>query len=233
MKKVLLWDIEASSLDADFATLLCIGYKWLDEKKTHVISVLDTPAWEKDPTNDKHVVKEFLEIYKQADVSVTYNGTLFDLPFVIAKTLSWNLEVPPSVPMVDLYFTAKSNLRISRKNLWTIQRFLNLESSKSNVDGKIWRRASVGHVPSMRWIEKHCADDVKVLEEAYLKLRPLVRTHFRLSDDLGKCRYCNSSKLQSRGKAITKAKGVQRRIQCQTCSAWDTRTVKEVEKYNI
>lgn len=232
-KRVLAFDIESTGLDADFGTLLCVGYKWLGENKVHVVSVLDTPAFKKDPTNDKYVVKEFLKVYKEADVALTYNGILFDRPYILAKTLAYGLEVPPNVPMIDLYFTVKSNLRISRKNLWTVQKFLNLENSKSGVDGKIWRRAAVGHEPSIKWIVKHCKDDVKVLEEAYLKLRPLVRTHYRLSRDLGHCRYCDSSRLQSRGTSVTKNKGPVRRIQCQDCSGWDTRSVNEVKKFGL
>ncbi len=111
--------------------------------------------------------------------------------------------------------------------------FLKLSNEKTPVEGRIWKRAAVGHRPSLKYIVTHCKADVLVLEELYLYLRPLMRTHFRLSDDLGHCRFCNSKKIQSRGKAITKAKGLQRRVQCMKCAGWDTRTFAEVEKFAI
>lgn len=233
MPKVLIFDIETTNLSADFGTLLCVGYKWLGQKAVHVISVLDTDAFTKDPTDDRDVVRRFLDVYKSADLVCAFNGINFDRPYLLAKALEYDIEVPPNIPMCDPYWTVKSNLRISRKNLWTVQKFLRLSNSKTGVDGKIWKRASVGHIPSVKKIIKHCRADVLTLEEAYLRLRPLMRAHYRLSDDLGHCRFCNGENLQSRGKNVSKTKGPQRRVQCMDCAGWDTRTLKEVEKYGL
>ena len=232
-KRILLWDLETSSLDADFGTLLCVGYKWLGESKVHVLSITDYPQFAQDPTNDKPLVRDFLRVYTEADMTVAYNGVLFDRPYILAKALEHGLPVPANIPMQDPYFTTKSNLRISRKSLQNVAYFLKLGVEKTPVEGRIWKRAGAGHAPSIRYIIEHCRKDVVVLEKAYLALRPLMRTHWRVSDDLGKCRFCNSARLHSRGKAITKAKGLQRRVQCVDCAGWDTRTMKEVEKYGI
>lgn len=231
--KVLIWDVESSGLVADFATILCIGWKWLGEKKTHVISITDYPIFEKDPTNDKQLIKDFLKIYSQAQLTVAFNGVLFDRPMLLAKVMEHKLQVPPNIPLQDPYFCVKSNLRISRKSLQNVGYFLELSNEKTPVEGRIWKRAQAGHRPSIDYIKRHCVADVKVLEEAYVALRPLMRTHFRLSDDLGACRYCNERRLQRRGKQVSKLKGAQVRVQCQACAGWDTRTLKEVEKYEI
>lgn len=232
-KKVLLFDIECTSLDADFGTLLCVGYKWLGESKVHILSIDDYPGFKSDPTDDKQLVKDFMKVYASSDMLVAYNGILFDRPWMLAKVLEHGLEIPPSIPLQDPYFTVKSNMRISRKSLANVSYFIKLENKKTPVEGRIWKRAGSGHRPSIKYIKDHCKSDVLVLEELYLYLRPLMRTHFRLSDDLGKCRYCNSAKLQSRGRQVTKVKGVQRRVQCVSCSAWDVRTLKEIAKYAI
>jgi len=143
------------------------------------------------------------------------------------------LEIPPNIPLQDPYWTVKSNLRLSSKSLQNTAYFLKLDREKTPVERRIWRRAGVGHMPSLKYIVDHCEADVLVLEELYMRLRPLMRTHFRLSDDMGKCRYCNSPKLQSRGRAVTKNKAPQRRVQCTGCGGWDVRTLKEVDKFTI
>lgn len=231
--KVLLFDIECTNLDADFGTLLCVGYKWLDEDKVHVMSLLDYEGWDEDFTNDKKLVKDFMKVYSTADLTIAYNGVLFDRPWLLAKVLEHKLPIPPSIPMQDPYFTAKSNMRLSRKSLANIISHLDLDTKKTPVEGKIWKKAATGNKRSIQYIIDHCEADVIALEEVYLRLRPLMRTHFRLSADLGQCRYCESTKLQSRGKQITKLKAAQRRVQCTSCGAWDTRTLKEVEKHGI
>jgi hypothetical protein len=164
---------------------------------------------------------------------VAYKGVLVDSPYILAKTLEYGLEIPPHIPIQDPYFCVKANLKISRKSLQNTAYFLRLSNEKTPVEGRIWKKASAGHRPSLKYIKDHCEADVLVLEELYLRLRPLMRTHFRLSDDMGKCRYCNSSKLQSRGKHITKNKAPQRRVHCQSCGGWDTRTIKEVDKFAL
>lgn len=205
----------------DFATILCIGYKWLGEKEVHVPSIMNYKGWKKDPTDDSKLVKDFLEVYKQADMTVTYFGSGFDRPAFTAKVLEHGLEVPPSVPMVDLFYTVKSNMAISRKSLQNVGYYLGLSTEKTPVEGKVWRKAQAGDEGSIQYVLDHCEADVKILEEAYLKLRPLVRTHPRVAA-YADCRFCGG-KVQSRGYAITSTKGERQRFQCMTCGGWDTR----------
>lgn len=230
--RVLIWDLECSNLDADWGTLLTVGYKWLGEKKVHVLSAANYASWRKDPTDDSGITKDFLAVYNQADLTIAYNGVLFDKRWFMAKVLEHGLEIPPNIPMQDPLFAVK-NLRISSASLLNALYYLRLTAEKTPVEKRIWRRAGVGHIPSLRYIVAHCKADVLALEELYLRVRPLMRTHFRLSDDLGACRYCNERRLQRRGRQVSKLKGAQVRVQCQACAGWDTRTIKEVEKHAI
>lgn len=219
--KILVWDIESTGLKMDFATILCIGYKWLGEKKVYVPSIMDYEGWEEDVTNDKKLVADFLKVYNSADMNITYFGTNFDRKAITAKALEHDLPLPANVPMVDLFYTVKSNLAISRKSLQNVGYYLGLSNEKSPVEGKIWRRAMGGHAKSISFIKSHCVADVNVLEEAYLKLRPLIRTHPRVASYEG-CAACGGPVIR-RGRAYTRTKGEQYRYQCKTCGAWETR----------
>lgn len=228
--KILLWDIEATGLNSDFGTVLCIGYKWFDEADVHVISITDYKnAFDEDPTDDSRVIRDFLKVYETADLTVTYYGTGYDRKMLYAKLLEHGMAIPANIPMVDLYWTVKSNLALSRKRLATVAEFLGLETQKTAVLGKVWKRASAGHRPSIRYIIEHCVADVKVLEEAYVKLRPLVRTHPRVSG-FGPCRYCGSNRLQRRGYALTALKNRQQRVWCKDCGGWDQRAILKGEQ---
>jgi hypothetical protein len=210
-----------------------MGYKWLGDKKPVVLSIADYEEFTRDATNDKPLVRDFLKVYASADVTIAYNGTLFDRPYLLAKCMEHRLPIPPNVTMVDPYFTVKSNLRISRKSLQNTAYFLHLDKEKTRLEGRIWRRAATGHRPSIKYIVDHCAADVDVLEELYLYLRPLMRSHPRFGASLGQCRFCSSTRLQSRGRIVTKLKGESQRIRCSDCGGWDQRTLKEIKKLKI
>jgi uncharacterized protein YprB with RNaseH-like and TPR domain len=228
--RILFWDLETSNLDADFGSILCVGYKWADENKVNIISIDSFARFAEDPTDDREVVRAFLKVYSQADISVTYFGGLgnFDLPFFQAKILEHGFALPKKVEMLDLFYTAKSNLKISRKSMKNVAKFLKLKNQKEDfpLEGKVWRRARAGHAPSLRYVYKHCVLDILVLEELYYKLRPLIRTHPRL----GPCRFCGSDRIQRRGIAVCRAERTRQRIQCQECAAWDLVPLKKEKK---
>lgn len=220
--RILLFDIETTNLAADFAQLLCVGHKWLGQKK------VTCPRIDRSQRNfrtaEKQLLKDFLAVYETADVVVTYNGKMFDVPFLQAKALEHRLPPMPNPSHVDLYWTAKHNLRISRKSLQNLAYYLGVKHEKTPVEGRIWVDAMMGVPSALNYIVKHCKADVLVLEDVYDRLRPYVRQHPRImASHLGHCRYCGSTHLQSRGRYITRMKSDYKRVQCQGCGGWDSR----------
>lgn len=221
--RILFWDIETTNLNADFGTILAIGYKWAHEKRVRIIKINDYETFEDDRTDDSGVVADFLKVWESADIHVTYNGTLFDVPYVTAKMMEYRLGITPNVPHVDLYFIAKK-LRISRKSMQNVGYFLGISNEKTPVEGKIWKRAMTGHEPSIKYIVDHCKADILVTEELYNLLKPLRKTHPPVSE-VGACHVCGSSKLQRRGKYVSSSKIPKTRVQCQDCGGWSIRTL--------
>lgn len=225
--KILIFDLECTSLKADFGTIITIGWKWLDDPEVHV--------WSGSPRSDRALVRRFLPVWNQADVIVAYNGIRFDRPYFYAKLLEHGFEIPPNTPFVDPYFAAKSNLGISRKSLDNVARFLQLDVQKTPVDGRIWKQATHGspaeRSQALTYIAEHCRLDVLVLEAVYLRLRPLMRTHPRVGE-LGACRHCGGKRLVRRGWRPAVAGGKFKRlvVQCKKCSAYEIRTLTAAER---
>lgn len=226
--RTLIWDIETSNLDADFGRLLCIGYKWLGEPEVYCPSIVypkQGVSWDQ---TECDLLNEFLEVYKTADISVTYNGILFDLPYINTKNMKYNPgEAPPPVSQVDLYFTVKAKTRLARKSLQNLSYFLGGEFQKSGVEGRLWLAAREGNQEALDAIIEHCEVDVLALEEDYMRLRPYIGRHPRVSHYMN-CRYCGSKHMQMRGRYVTKDKNPKRRVQCMDCGGWDTRLPKEL-----
>lgn len=224
--RILIFDIECSGLRSDFGLLLCIGYKWYGEKAVHTLNIYDYPGWQKDLTDSRKLLKDFYKVWMEADMVVGFNSKMFDLKWLNGKLWHYKMSLLPPVPHVDLYFAAKTNLNMSRKSLANISSVGRFKERKfSDFDNVEWLKASVGHLPSLRSIVKHCRADILVTEEAYDRLAPYIRTHPNTvpAGVVGRCRVCQSSKLQRRGTYLSATRTPKQRLCCSDCGAWTVR----------
>lgn len=174
--RILTWDIEATSLNADFGYMLCFGYRWLGDEKTHVLSVTDYAEFEEDVTNDRRIVEDARAILASANVWVTWYGKRFDVPFIRSRLLNHKLPPLPESRHYDGWETARKKLRLHSNRLASVSAFLGVEE-KTPLSGPIWVRAAAGHPSSIDYVKAHCRQDVVVLEQVYRRLRPIATTH--------------------------------------------------------
>lgn len=230
--RILLWDLETTSLKADFGFILAAGYKWLGEKRTHVLTIGDFDA-RNFRNKEKALVKKFAEILDSADISVTHNGQRYDHPWMNAKLLEHRLKKGghqwylKAIPQVDTLQIARKHLKVvSRKRLDTLSSYLGTYAEKTPVDGKIWVDAAMGVKSALKYIVDHCRADVEVLEEVYRILRPLYVGHPRVNG-FGPCRVCGSFDLERRGYAYSSTRGPQIHLICNQCGSGERRPMAD------
>lgn len=232
--RILLWDIEASHLAADYGRILCIGYKWLHEKKVHLIRIRDTAEFERDVTDDRGVLAAFIPVFEKADLHVTWFGEGFDLPFVQTRLMMSKMKPLASVPHVDGWRIARKRLKFRSNRLDGVSRAIPVPKEadrliKTPITPEQWVRGQAGHSASLKYIEDHCKADVLVLEQVYLHLRPFGYSMPNLSKlrhpELEGCPSCGDKRLWSRGYRLT-VRGKQRKMQCQGCGHWTSLPVK-------
>ncbi len=224
--RVTAWDIEASNLAADFGIVLCVGFKDVGTRaRPLVISLYDYFT-----ENDKDLIRAERRMLKDvyarlmdSDTWLTHYGVRYDAPFVNSRLMYHGMKtLPPSFPHIDTWRVSKYQLKLRNNRLATIQQHLQLEDEKNAIRPEQWIRCLSGHAPSMNYIIDHCRRDVLVLEQAYLRLRPLVKGHpngnLLRQSDTG-CPVCGSETLQSRGFQIAMSRKY-RRYQCQSCGSW-------------
>jgi hypothetical protein len=227
--KILGFDIEASNLSADFGIMLCCGFKEVEKGKPWVLDILDF-AKESDHGDlikaEKRLLIAVSEELLKADVWLGHFACYYDLPFINTRLIYHNLPVlPPNFALIDTWRISKNRLKLRNNRLITISEFLGTKDEKNAIKPEQWLRALGGHRPSMDYIVEHCRRDVVVLEEAYLRLRPLVIDHPNrgLLDGRGGCTVCGSDRLQKRGVHVTRTRKYQR-YQCSSCGAWSKGT---------
>lgn len=233
MSKILIWDIETigmpNGLKADVSSVICIGYKWLGEKKTHILKINDYPTFASAPMDDKQLIKDFVEIYKQADVTVAHFGSVFDRRFLEGRLVINDLPPLPETKLMDTCLIARSKFAFRSNSLKNLAIAFKCKQQKGESNfpydwinvlrgGKIAEKA-------MKSIGDYCKQDVRTLEEIYLKMRSRMTQHPHVGvingeDKKCSCSKCGSTKLKRNGVRVVAGGGKRQELQCQDCGGY-------------
>lgn len=226
-KRIMVLDTEFFHINwgADLGFILCMCWKWLGEKTVHCESITkyNDGSW----MDDGPLVDRCARLIEQADMIVTYNGVRCDIPFLQTRLLINHKPLLAPVAHKDLYFTVRHKLKMSRNRLLDIQEAMESKSKKTPVRLMQWLKTVVKHDrTALAEIEQHCKQDVLVLEERYLELRPLLLTHPRLHG-YGTCNKCGGVLVKNKVYFVA---GKQQKItmHCTACGGYETRPLNEV-----
>ena len=217
----ILFDIEATELRADEGYMLCFGWQVVGEDKVHLESIRDGRRGSY-VGNDKALVGRVREILTDGDMWATWYGKRYDVKFIQSRLSYYHMKPLPRTPHWDGWEVSRSRLALSSNRLENVSDFLNIHERKTKLTRSIWRRAAFGSTKDLRYIEKHCIQDIKVLEEVYEQLAPLYDPVASIAVKLDRpdqCPICSSGRVWRRGSIVTRAR-VFGRYQCQGCGAW-------------
>ena len=222
--RVIVYDIESSSLGADMGFCLCIGWRELGKRRVHCPTIMDFESFNTDVTDDKELVEYACGELAKADVLIGHYATKFDFPFLQARLLYHRLAPMPPIPHVDTWRLARYKLKLQSNGLANVSRFFDCKDAKTPLAKSTWRRAQAGHPPAIEYVKKHCIADVKVTEEVYERTKILSTTHPNLSivnDRPDSCPICGGGPMQKRGFSIARTTKKQR-YQCCACFGWSS-----------
>lgn len=210
--KILLYDLETSHIIARVFSLwqnginpddvirdwciLCFSAKWLfeDEIISFKLTEEELKNWD-----DSRIVKELWKLLDECNFLIAHNALKFDNKKSTAKFLKHDLKLPSSYQTIDTLSQAKKKFSLTSNRLSYIANYLGLESKMETSKG-LWNRAEDGDYDALLEMDKYCQQDVKVLEEVYLKLRPYMSSHPNLGlfiqDNVHSCPSCGSTDLK-------------------------------------
>ena len=202
---------------------LCWCAKWLDNKKVMSDALINYSDYKKDPRNDVHIAKSLHKLVDEADIIVTHNGIDFDLKWINTLFIKHKLKPVSAYKAVDTCIEARKRFRFLSNKLDFICQKLNM-GRKLNTGGfELWVKCMNGEKAAWNKMVSYCKQDILLLEQLYLKMRPYMRNHPNLSVFVERkemiCPSCGSKKLESRGVTRT-ATCKFRRYQCQDCGKW-------------
>lgn len=167
----MFFDIEATGLIALMGRVLCASYcelgkegAWTDRlDETKKLSEID----------DSSLVVKIRDTIEQADILCTWNGILYDVPFLNAR-LQLAGERPCQIGKdfgthhIDLmYYSRGQAMRIGSSKLDNVAKFFKCEYQKTPLDWEVWQLAGTGNRGAMDLVVEHCEADVKVTRELW------------------------------------------------------------------
>lgn len=244
--KVLLFDIETSPLTAhiwskwqngvqDDAILedwciLCFSAKWLFNEDVIAFRLTEEELINRD---DSRIVKELWNLLNRADIVIAHNLERFDNKKANARFFKYQLGLPLPFQRIDTLLHARKKLAITSNKLDFLAQFLGVEGKMETPKG-MWKKVMQNDYSSLVSMDEYCQQDVRALEDVYLKLRPYIQPHPNLglyiTENTHSCPSCGSEDLKWGGEYTTMA-NVYDAFRCNSCgSIGRSRTTKITKK---
>ena len=178
--------------------------------------------------NDKELVQSMFSLLDMADVVVAHNGRRFDLPIILGRGLVHKLTPPSPYFIVDTLAVARREFRFTSNSLANLAEELKVTQKDKHKDFpgfELWVECIKGNPKAWEEMKHYNIQDVVVLEDVYLRMRPYINNHPNIAHRQRDgnevyCPKCGSHHIQYRGYYHTMMGLAYRRFKCKNCGGW-------------
>lgn len=193
--------------------------KWLFEDKTYSAFVNGREAIERD---DCRISKELWLLMNDADIIISHNGNQFDLKKITTRFIVNKIAPPTPFLSLDTFQIAKKQFGFSSNALNYLGKLL-LSKEKLHTDYELWIKCENGDDEALSYMDSYCQQDVLLLEEVYLELRPYIKSHpnvgLLMDSTEPRCPNCGSTNIQYTDNYYTTPANQYRVVRCMDCGA--------------
>lgn len=192
--KVLLLDIETSQMEGKFWDLkingyiphhritkhpfiICYSAKWLFEDG--IINDIVTPQ-EATDRNDERIMNPVWSLLNEADVVIGHNMNKFDRRKLNARFFIHKMLPPSQYKIIDTLIESRKAFAFASHKLDYISQLIS-NQEKIKTDISLWDGCEAGDPIELAKMQVYCDKDVYLLEDAYLEMRPWIRSHPNLA----------------------------------------------------
>jgi DNA polymerase elongation subunit (family B) len=210
--------------------IICYSAKWLNGNQV-TKALPDYKGYRNGKVDDSRIIQDIHKLLDASDIVVTQNGVDFDTKYINARFVEHGLPPPSPYKNVDTKREAKKYLRMPSYSLDDMGKFFGLGEKLPHEGWTLWKKCMAGDPKAWNKMKQYNAQDVKLTEKVYLKLRPYMKTHPNVITynsttkaeikemSTGDCPKCGSEHTQARGYAVN-ATTTYGRAQCQDCGGW-------------
>ena len=171
--RICYWDIESSSLDAEYGQMLCavIGEHMSESPEEPKIHTFTLGNFQHERWNDTSLAVAVRDALEEYDLVISYNGARFDLPFLNTRLIEAGERGTVLRRHKDLLYTMRGRFRLGSNRLARVTQFFFGETQKTSIDPKTWRQAICGKRAAYDYIIDHCQRDVTELARVWHKVK--------------------------------------------------------------
>ena len=215
-------------IDGDRSYMMSIAMKWLGDDKIHY--------FESRTEDDSDLVKSTIDFLDKADIVIAHNGKKFDLKKINAYAIINGLKPPSPYRQIDTLIEAKKNFSFERNTLAYIADVLECSPKLDHAKFsgfELWKECIAGNEDAWDEMKKYNIQDIRTLEEVYLKMRPYIKGHPNVVTTAGsikpRCVSCGSHNLESTGYSVTNVSKF-KRYKCADCGSFSRGRKNLLEK---
>ena len=235
LPKILIFDIETAPLRAFVFQMSVWGgnirdeqvisewfmltwsAKWLFDDKVYSAKLTGKEARNED---DSRIVKSLWNLVNEADIIIAHNGVRFDVPNINTRFLLNGLEPCAPYQQIDTKKVASKQFGFTHNSLNGLTKIFGLPQ-KIDTDFELWKRCLNGESKALLEMETYNKQDVEILEEVYLKLRPWIKSHPNVAlyaeSEHPLCTHCGSDDLTPLTKNYHTMTGAYKTHRCNGC----------------
>lgn len=173
---------------------------------------------------DIAVAEKLWELLDYADFIIAHNGKRFDNKKIRAKLKDLGFPPPSPYKVIDTLSIARREFNFSSNKLDFLSQHFGFGGKQDTGGIQLWIDCMNGDEEAWETMIQYCENDVCILEEIYLELRPWDSYHPNLAvyseDDEMRCGTCFSTHLAlEEGKKATTNTSAFSVYRCQDCGA--------------
>jgi len=164
---------------------------------------------------------------------IGHNGDKFDVKKTNARFIAHGMNPPSPYKTIDTLKVARRFFKFDSNKLDQLGRYLKLGRKVETGGIQLWFGCMSGKMSAWNKMVKYNKQDVQLLEDVYLKLRPWMSNHPNLNkymETAHNCPACGSHDLQRRGTDGTVGNvNLYQRWRCNDCYKWSRSRMAEKE----
>lgn len=153
--------------------------------------------------DDSRIVKSLWDLMETADIVVAHYGDNFDLPMLNTRAILNGLPPYSTVRSIDTKKVASTVFNFPSNKLDALAKYFGLKG-KIKTEFQLWINCLKGKSQAIKEMETYNKQDVLLLEEVYLLLRPYIKSHPNvgayMDNDTRVCSVCGSTHLTETNK---------------------------------